>query len=179
MIHEFHKSHDKVHVAGDSLKSIRDYYTNCGIEMTEFISKMILKGNYTGPFCVDYKSNSNHELRYFEVNPRLCGRVPYYKHLFVASFIPLLFASHYQAVPFANKKSKVSSIQHHSTHRNLISPTPDSKERHNQIRYYEKSHPLNEKLLQIVKEERRNYLQQIENKIPFDINVEINWKSSF
>jgi hypothetical protein len=61
----------------------------CSREAVNIVSTMFRKlGNYSGPFCTEFKADNQQHIRFIEVNARLCGGTVHNDLFFLATYVP-------------------------------------------------------------------------------------------
>ena len=115
----------------NNLKST-SYYSPCGVETLSVLNRVFAPPvNYTGPFCADLKANANGDIKFLEINARMCGSMPYSDALFLETYIPLAFAIardvHSKDTPkWFTEKGRISEVYHRVSH-HLIEEIPKKK----------------------------------------------------
>ena len=173
LIHEFDTLSSEVFVSSKTLRARRSYLSNCGVEVAEVIPTIISMGQYTGSFCIDFKSNSQGEIKFYEVNPRLCSNMAKKMKIFKSIFVPLAFAIQDLKIIQAKADTKNPEC---IMNENGACITPTLVQQSVPVWYkYRQSHPLYEDLRGIVIKEQQFYNEFIMNRIPFNYSIEISY----
>lgn len=84
-----------IFVAGQDLQSSNASLVVCSMSVVRQVSRMMNLAKYTGAFCVDIKLDSLGNMKFMEVNARMCASMVTYRSLFLSTYLPLAF--HVQA----------------------------------------------------------------------------------
>lgn len=65
---------------------------SCGLQLVYSVRKMAQLGKYSGAFCVNFKMDNRKNIKFLEVNARMCAGVSRIENLFISTYLPLAFA---------------------------------------------------------------------------------------
>jgi hypothetical protein len=65
---------------------------SCTYNLAKTVVVMMREARYAGVFCIDFKTNVNGQVKFLEVNPRLCSTLAVSASLFSSMYVPLAFA---------------------------------------------------------------------------------------
>ena len=165
LVHEFETPVTQVFISGKNLRASRSYLSNCGVEAATVIPALVTEGNFSGPFCFDFKTDMHGAVRFYEVNPRLCGNMAKNEEMFKALIIPLAFAIQ----KLKEEEAKQQDTCFLGLDNTCIYPEISTPE------WYKENHPNYDKLGAIVQRETHFYKEFIHNPVPFDYTVELTW----
>lgn len=60
-------------------------------KLLEVIVNMMRLGNYSGAFCLGFKMDSSKQIKFYDMNPRICGTLFTRHDFFISAYLPLAF----------------------------------------------------------------------------------------
>lgn len=114
----------KPFVKGYKLEMDEDYLVPCGQDVVNVVRAMFKQSKYTGPFCNDWKLDSNLAPKMMETNARMCGtlHLPQGDGLLLATFVPLAKAAldAISSEAYRNRSALLHSSKHVATYQRIL-----------------------------------------------------------